>query len=355
MATGGDIPELDPDVDPPAKGEHLAEFLWSSHAKVTEHLKKEYDLDLPTNRRICKDLKYHADQCAILTNLAKQRDEKGPPEFWPPQARNSWVDTAWEAWETTSSDLYSRLENPKPLVEELTKLQVILEIWAKIDPAPSPARPIPERVSTSEQISISTQPSQALTRSRTSTVRLMYDTGARPKASETPYLTDDLRRLFRSSEDRTGVSRPETEVSFLSFFLSSTRHTAGCVMGCGSRSRVRVRPTGKRPLPEPRRHPPLPFPVGGDDAEAEESVAHGEARGRAIKRKCYPSFYTLPWSCPSKFMEMSSMTLNKGRFHDFLLLPVYFSFLPKCYRATLHSLLSCMSCTWAWLRTLRRP
>ncbi len=39
----------------------------------------------------------------------------------------------------------------------------------------------------------------------------MYDTGARPKASETPYWTDDLRRLFRTSEDRTGVLRPDME------------------------------------------------------------------------------------------------------------------------------------------------
>ena len=224
MVTGG-VPELDPDVDPPAKSEHISEFLWSAHAKVTENLKNEYDLDLPTNRRINKDLKYHADQCAILTNLAKQRDQNGPPEFWTPQARNSWMETAWkacEAWETASSDLYGRLEDPLPLVEELTRLQVILEIWAKIDPAPSPARPIPERpviersvperVSTSEQISIATQPSQALTPSRTPTVRVMYDTGACPKAPDsTPYLTDDFRRLFRSSEDRR-TSRPEMEV-----------------------------------------------------------------------------------------------------------------------------------------------
>ncbi len=41
----------------------------------------------------------------------------------------------------------------------------------------------------------------------------MYDTGARPKAPETqtPYLTDDVRRLFHSSEDRR-TSRPKTEV-----------------------------------------------------------------------------------------------------------------------------------------------
>ncbi len=147
MATGGG-PELDPDLDLPAKSEHISEFLWNAHAKVTEHLKNEYDLDLPTNRRITKDLKYNADQCAILTNLAKQRDQNGPPEFWTPQARNSWMETAWkacEAWESSSSDLYSRLEDPMPLVEELTRLQAVLEIWAKIDPAPSPARPMSER------------------------------------------------------------------------------------------------------------------------------------------------------------------------------------------------------------------
>ncbi len=227
MATGG-VPELDPDLDLdlPAKSEHISEFLWNVHSKVTEHLKAEYDLEFPANRRINKDLKYHADQCAILTNLAKQRDQNGPPEFWTPQAWNSWMETAWkacEAWEMASSDLYGKLENPLPLVEELTRLQKILEIWAKIDPAPSPARPIlectalelpvPGRVSTSEQISISTQPSQVLTPSRTPTVRLMYDTGARPKAPDvTPHLADDFRRMFRLSEDRLTASQPETEV-----------------------------------------------------------------------------------------------------------------------------------------------
>ena len=41
----------------------------------------------------------------------------------------------------------------------------------------------------------------------------MYDTGAHPKAPETqtPYLADDFRRLFRSSEDRLMAARPETE------------------------------------------------------------------------------------------------------------------------------------------------
>ncbi len=230
MATGG-TPELDPDPDLPAKSEHISEFLWNVHSKVTEHLKAEYDLELPANRRINKDLKYHADQCAILTNLAKQRDQNGPPEFWTPQARNSWMEMAWEAcgaWEKASTDLYSKLEDPLPLVEELTRLQSILEIWAKIDPAPSPAWPLSERsvlerttlkrpvlgrVSTSEQISISTQPSQALTPSRTPTVRLMYDTGARPKAPDvTPHLADDFRRMFRLSEGRIEVTRPEMEV-----------------------------------------------------------------------------------------------------------------------------------------------
>ena len=164
--------------------------------------------------------------------IAELRDQNGPPEFWTSQAQNSWMETAWkacEAWETASSDLYGRLEDPMPLVEELTRLQMILEIWAKIDPVSSPARPIPERsalerttlelpvpgrVSTSEQISISTQPSQALTPKRTPTVHLMYETGARPKVPEiqTPYSADDLRRLFRVSEDRLTASRPETEV-----------------------------------------------------------------------------------------------------------------------------------------------
>ncbi len=175
-------PELDLDADPPAKSEHLSELLWSAHSKVTEHLKHEYDLDNPASRGLRRDLKYHADQCEILTNLAKQRDERGPPELWSSQARNAWMESAWNAcaaWESASSDFYSKLEDPQPLVQELTKLQGILEIWAKIDPAPSPARPIPARVSTSEQISISTQATQAVTPSRTPTVRLMNDTGAR--------------------------------------------------------------------------------------------------------------------------------------------------------------------------------
>ena len=66
---------------------------------------------------------------------------------------------ACEAWESASSSLYGRLEDAQPLMQELTKLQVILEIWAKIDTAPSPMLPIPERVKrrgTSEQISIQT-------------------------------------------------------------------------------------------------------------------------------------------------------------------------------------------------------
>ncbi len=118
--------------------------------------------------------------------------------------RSSWE--ACAAWESASSGLYGRLDDTQPLVQELTKLQVILEIWAKIDPAPSLRRLIPERVSTSEQISI-----QTVTPSRTPTIHLNFNTGARPKASETPYWTDDLRRLFHSSEDGTGVSRPDTE------------------------------------------------------------------------------------------------------------------------------------------------
>ncbi len=65
---------LDPEV-PPAKSEHWSEFLWNSHSKVVEHLKHEYNLDHPANRDLCKDLKYHADQCEILTSLAKQRDQ----------------------------------------------------------------------------------------------------------------------------------------------------------------------------------------------------------------------------------------------------------------------------------------
>ncbi len=184
---------------------------------MVEHLKCEYDINNPANRDLRRDLKYHSDQCEILTSLAKQRDEQGPPEAWTSHARNPWMRNAWaacKAWESASSGLYGRLEDAQPLVQELTKLQVILEIWAKIDLAPLPMRPIPERVSTSEQISISTQ---AVSPSQMLTVRLMYDTGARPRdrASETPYLTDDLRRLFHSSEDRTGVWRLDTEVQEL--------------------------------------------------------------------------------------------------------------------------------------------
>ncbi len=140
MATGGGgegelDPELglDPDL-PPAKSKQLSEFLWNAHSKVVEHLKREYDIENPVNRDLRRDLKYHADQCEILTSLARQRDEQGPPDMWTSYARNAWMHSAWaacEAWEAASTGLYKKLEDAQPLVQELTRLQEILEIWAK--------------------------------------------------------------------------------------------------------------------------------------------------------------------------------------------------------------------------------
>ncbi len=209
---GGELdPETDLELDPnlpPAKSEHLAEFLWNAHSKTVEHLKRGYDLEDPANRDLRRELKYHGGQCEILTSLAKLRDERGPPETWTSHAQNTWMRNAWaacEAWADASSGLYKRLEDTQPLVQKLTKLQEKLEIWAKIDPMPSPMREIPEKVSTSEQISTSTQ---VATPSRTPTIRLMYETGAclRDGVQGTPYLTDDLRRLFNPSNDGASVS-----------------------------------------------------------------------------------------------------------------------------------------------------
>ncbi len=52
---------------------------------------REYNIDHPANRDFRRDLKYHADQCEILTRLAKQRDQRGLPETWSSHPRNAWM------------------------------------------------------------------------------------------------------------------------------------------------------------------------------------------------------------------------------------------------------------------------
>ncbi len=181
-------------------------FLWEMHAKIAlgkDALGKEYELHTEQCRHIHKDLKFHLDQCEILTDLAKQREECDAQGTWTTHSWNVGMETALavfdEHWNETDTKLYSRLESPKPLIVELARLRQKLEAWAGTIPeirrVLSPRIPtVPEEISTPVLV-----PTRALmpraTLLRTPT---FVGTGAHPKSrtQATIHLTEDLRRLF---------------------------------------------------------------------------------------------------------------------------------------------------------------
>ena len=59
-----------------------SDVLWDIQASLSDAFEKEYDLRAPEFCSLKKDIKFHGDQCTILTNLTKQREAEESKEGW---------------------------------------------------------------------------------------------------------------------------------------------------------------------------------------------------------------------------------------------------------------------------------
>ena len=115
-----------------------SDVLWDIHASLSDAFQKECNLRAPEFCSLKKDIKFHGDQCTILTNLTKQREAEESKEGWTTTSWNTWLRTAtkaFEDWTQVMQELLKRLQGADLLKDELNILHDSLHKWVESQPS----------------------------------------------------------------------------------------------------------------------------------------------------------------------------------------------------------------------------